>query len=112
MEAVAVRYGVLFALEIGFPDVVIESDSANTIRALQKKEVSFSPSGSILEDILQLLNLFRSCSFTHVRRVGNTAAHYLAKFAATVETELVWVEECPSWLENIVLNDVLSLSFE
>ncbi|KAK8491530.1 hypothetical protein V6N12_057959 [Hibiscus sabdariffa] len=52
-----------------------------------------------------LLNQFRSCSFTHVIRVGNTAAHYLAKFAATVETELVWVEECPSWLENIVLND-------
>lgn len=41
MEASAVRFGVLFALEMGFLDVVIESDSANVVRALHRKEGSF-----------------------------------------------------------------------
>lgn len=34
-----VRLGVLFALEMGFLDVVIESDSANVVRALHRKDL-------------------------------------------------------------------------
>lgn len=95
-----------------FLDVVIESDSANLVIALHRKEGSFYPFGPILEDIFHLTRQFRSCSFNHVRREGNTAAHSLAKFALNVDNELVWVEECPSWLEPAVLNDVLLSHFD
>lgn len=110
--AAAVRFGVLFAFEIGFLDVVIESDSTNVVRAPHRKEGSFSPFGPILEDIFHLTRQFRSCSFNHVTREGNTAAQRLGKFALNVDNELVWVEECPSWLELAVLNDVLLYHFE
>ena len=35
----------------------------------------------VIQDSLVLANDFRFCNFSHVRRLGNTVAHYLARKA-------------------------------
>jgi len=53
------------------------------------------------------LNFFDN---VHVRRVANQAAHYLAKFALSSNSDFVWVEETPSCISGVVSLDLLSNS--
>lgn len=57
---------------------------------------------TIVNECIKLSLSFNSISFAHVRRVANYAAHYLAKFALLSNSDLVWIEETPSFLMKLV----------
>jgi hypothetical protein len=44
----------------------------------------------------------------HIRRTANTAAHQLAKEALELSLDVVWMEECPSFILNIVIAEKVS----
>lgn len=46
------------------------------------------------------------CLFSHVRRVGNSVAHALAKFALD-SSDSVWIEEIPSCIASVVATDLV-----
>jgi hypothetical protein len=54
--------------------------------------------GTIVNECIKLSPRFNSISFAHVRRVANQAAHYIAKFALSSNSDFVWIEETPSIL--------------
>ena len=60
-------------------EVVCEGDAEVIIRALLSTKVAHPEDGHVLQDSLVLANDFRVCNFVHVKRVGNTVAHFLAK---------------------------------
>ncbi|XP_058181170.1 uncharacterized protein LOC131299601 [Rhododendron vialii] len=81
VEAMGFWEAMVFAATNGLSHVIIEGDSLEVVQALMQEGKSFSDCSSILSDCIDLLPLFSSCRFTHVKRSCNRVAHSLAKKA-------------------------------
>ncbi|MED6174365.1 hypothetical protein PIB30_068328 [Stylosanthes scabra] len=71
MEALATYYGLNFAKECCFREVILESDNLEVIKALKQGTPNQTCFGSFIADTLSLLGNFRNVSFSHVMRKGN-----------------------------------------
>ena len=60
-------------------DTIFEGDAEQIIKTLWAKEVNQPEYGHVLQDFLVLASYFRVCSFSHVKRVSNSIAHFLAR---------------------------------
>ncbi|KAK9290621.1 hypothetical protein L1049_008793 [Liquidambar formosana] len=111
VEAMAFRFAVEFANDLGLRDVDFEGDNVEVMGALDSRVVPQTAMGLIIEDALvTAASSFMSLKFKHVGRKGNEVAHGLAKFAIFVEDVLVWMEETPSCIRNQVAFDLNHLS--
>ncbi|KAK2355525.1 Ribonuclease H superfamily protein [Trifolium repens] len=94
-EAYVLYHAVRFAMECCFRTVFFESDSAGLIKLLNSDEQNpRSYVGSIVEGIKCSRSSFRFCSFKHINRESNQAAHNLALWAHS-EPNRMWIEENP-----------------
>ena len=74
------------------------------IKALKNEEDSLAPFGHILAAAKTSTDA--SCiSFSHIRRLGNSIAHNLAKHARHVAGLKVWMEDVPPHLYSVLLTD-------
>ena len=64
----------------------------------------------MLEGTLELTLGFRSFAFSHVKKQGNVPAHLLAQYAKELENYVIWLEECPSFLEHACPYDIFVAS--
>ena len=110
IEAKAMEAGVSFARDVGIREVVFESDSLIICKALQGDGGAPSSIQNVLKGILELTTSLRSFSFSHVKRQGNVPTHLLAQFAKELENYVVWLEECPSFLEHACAHDMSVVS--
>ena len=101
-----VIHGIIFAKVVGIRDLILEGDSLIVVQAL--KQVSNAPStvSSLLYGMIAECNEFRKVSFSHVEWQGNRPAHLLAKQALGLASLSAWIEECPYFLEQILVHDV------
>jgi len=104
VEAMATTRVLSFATELGFLRFVLEGDSKLIIKALQNKEDSLAPFGHILATTKTTKDV-NCISFSHIRRLGNSIAHNLAKHAQHVAGLKVWMEDVPPHLYSILLTD-------
>ena len=58
---------------------VCEGDVEVIVRALQSKEEEQRKYGHVFQDILVLATDFQVYNFTHVKHLGNSIAHFLAR---------------------------------
>ncbi|XVF40339.1 hypothetical protein PTKIN_Ptkin01aG0105500 [Pterospermum kingtungense] len=79
------------------------------INKLMAEEEDLSNAGNLIEEGKELMRGFSSCTAFHIRREGNCVAHDLAKFGSGYVTTNVWMDECPSFIENIVSFDVIGI---
>ncbi|KAK4401396.1 hypothetical protein Sango_0880300 [Sesamum angolense] len=79
--AFAAREAVLFAINRGWQNVVLEGDCATLITKLLSGLRDFSAIGSITLDIQNLISYFQFSRFSFVQRSCNSVAHALAKLA-------------------------------
>ena len=79
VEALTCQRAMVFAKELNLMDIVFEGDAEQIIKALQAKEVHHPQYGHVLQDSLVLASDFWVCSFTHVKCVSNSIAHFLAR---------------------------------
>ena len=93
---------LVFAQELGLVDFVLEGDSEVVINSLRSNEVSFSLFGHLLESAKSMLVSSTCIKFSHVRRSGNKIAHNLARHARNVRGLLVWVEDVPPHLIDVL----------
>ena len=84
VEALAAARAISFALELGFSSFILEGDSEVIINRLKSDEVTLSPFGHILDSAKQKTETSCCISFSHVRKLGNSIAHNLAKYARHV----------------------------
>ena len=81
VEALACQRALTFARELNISNVVFEGDAEIIIRSLLARDVSHSEYGHVIQDVLFFAFGFRVCTFTHVKCLGNSVAHFLAKRA-------------------------------
>ena len=84
VEAMAAARAIHFAQEIGLNSFILEGDSETMIKCLRSDDDSFSPFGHILAAAKATTETNCCISFPHIRRLGNSVAHNLAKHARHV----------------------------
>lgn len=80
VEVLAMEQGILLTQDLQLPRVMFESDASNVINAINDSAFG-TPFGHIIQDIIHAQASFVFCSFRHLNRAFNYAAHELAHFA-------------------------------
>ena len=104
IEAMAAARAISFAAELGFSRFILEGDSELIIKALLNKEDSLAPFGHILAAVKTSTDI-NCISFSHIRRLGNSVAYNLAKYARHVADLKVWMEDVPPHLYSVLLTN-------
>ena len=107
-ECLAIRAGLIFAMESGLRVAEVESDALNVVRAIQSSS-NLSTDEPVLEDIRFLLNAAGGGSCCHVSRNGNMVAHSLATVAFSLGEDCFWLEDFPLCISSFVQADKASL---
>ncbi|XP_075670320.1 uncharacterized protein LOC142640111 [Castanea sativa] len=94
-EALACRRAMVFAVEAGFTDVVLEGDNNTVIKSIISLKRNRSRLSHMYEDIQCIAASLRSFEVSLVKRSANIVAHSLANYAWHVEDEVVWLEDDP-----------------
>jgi len=105
-EAIGARCAVQFGRNLGLESIEFEGDTREIILALRNPAEVDSIHGYLLTETRQLLDSLSSWRVSHVRREGNMAAHLLAKFALSKQSQRVWLNSCPSVLLSAVNADL------
>ena len=99
-EAMAARRAVRFALELGLTDVEFEGDSRIINDALTGEKYAQADFGVITEDTKALARLL------HVKRLGNSVAHALARKAQNCIIPNDRLEHVPPNIEHLLSLDI------
>ena len=110
-EAKAMDIAISFAKDIGLQEVTFESDNSVLIGALLDKSKTPLSIENIITGIHAKLQHFRQHQKLHIKRHGNTPAHCLARHAKGLDNFVTWIEETPSFIESVVIQDALLCSY-
>jgi hypothetical protein len=106
-EAFALYHAVRYAMDCCFRNVVFESDSDRLIKLINSDEQNpRNYVGTIVEGIKLSKNTFRLCSFKHINRKSNQAAHNLASWAH-IEPNRTWIEDNPPIIVPFIFQDLI-----
>nr|XP_051210869.1 uncharacterized protein LOC127328299 [Lolium perenne] len=108
-EAMALREGLSLAHHIGCNNVIAESDSLEIVEACTGAEVWWGDSAPVSADCVDLMALIGTVQVQHCPSEANGAAHMLAKFCSSDKSSCNWVDEPPSFLLDMLVNDVTIL---
>ena len=107
MEALACRRAVLFALELSVFDATFEGDAELVSKALCAGGSNHPKFGLVINDSLSLVSGFHCCNFTHVKRLGNSVTHFLARKSISGSVFQVWMESGLDDIAPFVVHDAL-----
>ncbi|XP_073148277.1 MADS-box transcription factor 47-like [Henckelia pumila] len=111
VSSMAAKSAVEFAVEYSFTSIILEGDLHDTINILESSDENNPPDSSCtLQEAKSYAKQLDLCSFSHVERSGNIAAHMVAQYAINVEDEAVWLIEEPEYLNDILLVDAIHLN--
>ncbi|KAK8351233.1 hypothetical protein V6Z12_A05G019700 [Gossypium hirsutum] len=94
-KALAVLHRLQFALNLGFPKVILESDSRLVVNNIQQTCEDYWETRPFTWDVKNLARKFRFCRFQFIAREGNGAAHAMAVEGMRIGGDMFWVEEVP-----------------
>ncbi|XP_057444171.1 uncharacterized protein LOC130736352 [Lotus japonicus] len=106
-EALAFRWALGLAAELGLQRVWFESDFLALVQAWERHDSGFSHLYTVVRDCRLLLSNFDAFEFSFVRRTGNCAADALARLAFHFGC-IVWIEEDPLEVSSIIQDDVIA----
>lgn len=89
-EAMAAYYGLVVAKRMGFEKVHIKGDALSVISAIHNKASGRSPLFIVYDLLFSLLRSFMDFRASFVNRQGNTAAHMVARWETTFDSESVY----------------------
>jgi ribonuclease HI len=105
-EAMAMLHGLTFANSLGYNHVEAESDSLEVIQLCSGAERIWNEAIAIYADILTQVGFIGNVEFMHTGRDTNAAAHELARNCFDTNSSCIWVDEPPSFMLQVLLNDV------
>ncbi|XP_050217410.1 uncharacterized protein LOC126668247 [Mercurialis annua] len=104
-EAEALLWGLKAAKDCSFSKIIVESDNATLISALQNETQIISELGDVLDNIRVIASCFVQLQWRKVSRDANKLAHGLAA-AAVIEEEKFWIDDLPVELQDIWNSDL------
>ena len=105
-EVFAAIQGLQLAHDIGIKKVIIEGDSASTIKALHGSEDYCSWLGNEILEARRLLQRLEEWDLSMIRREANVVAHMLARQALHTKDPRIWMEDAPDFVCKQVQLDV------
>ena len=84
-----------------------QGDAETIIKAILASDSSYLENGHVISDILQLSGVFSFCSFFHVKCLGNSVAHFLARSSKSGSELQVWQNSVPDDMALLVTRDSL-----
>ena len=84
-KALAMESGILFALDLGMAEVILESDSWNVVKAVRRESFPPSSISGVISGIQRRIPGFRIFETSHVKRKGNVPSHLLAQHAKSLK---------------------------
>ncbi|XP_017187335.2 uncharacterized protein [Malus domestica] len=106
-KAMAMRAGLLWAIDRGYQSLIIETYSLQIVEALRDPILNLSPIEQVLKDCKVLLNTITEANITHIRRNANAAAHHLAKVGLSLMQSYEWIGSPPSIRTDILVEDCM-----
>ena len=100
-EFFALEHRVLLAQEMNISKVIFELDASSIIFAVSQAYYG-GIMGHLVHSIQSVKSIFSCCSFSHVKRDYNRAAHELAQFAKCNQTSNLWKGVVPPFLAHLV----------
>lgn len=104
-EALAIRCALRTAMEEGHQKIVLALDCLAIIQKIQSGTRDRSMVGALVSDINFLAAGFLDCSFIHVNRATNAAAHLLAQCSEQTVCN-TYRTVIPETLREILLSDL------
>jgi hypothetical protein len=101
-----IRQALYLAENSGAQYFQVASDCLSVIKKLQQQGLDRSSTGAIVHDIKLRATKFASCTFKHVYRSCNEAAHVLAK-TAEHDQGSCWFNEPPDVIRAIICTEQL-----
>jgi hypothetical protein len=102
-EALAAKEGLELALEMGYDQVILETDCSTLKSLLVTSEGMRSSIGGICFDISELGKNFVGFRVAWVSRDANSVVHCCARMAS--ERTLFWLDYIPEWLVGLAAAD-------
>ena len=110
VEVMACCKALEFAIDAGFMEIILEGDRALVMQTVSQAQQNLSGLGLIYENIWCLVAGFRSILTNCVRRTVNSVAHALARYARSIDNDIVWLEEDPAPVVDALYLDASSLN--
>lgn len=92
------------ALERGFTNYIIESDSLQIVSALRTTTTDRSVIDLIVEDTKSLLSSIIGDVITHICHTTNRVVDRMACFARNIGTVATWFEEPPDFIIDLLFD--------
>ena len=89
-ELMVIKWGMQKACDDGIPKSEVEVDSQLIIKTLNEEEDPPWRLLTLFRSIWNLSDYFDECTFCHVFREGNKSSNWLAHFAYSFKTSLIW----------------------
>jgi ribonuclease HI len=105
-EALAMRRAVILAKDEGYANIIVASDCLSVVNRVTSGLEDRSSCGTVIHDIRRMADSFSSCSFRHVYRGLNAAAHSLAKFSK-FSLNSVWRGCAADCIREIICKDIM-----
>ncbi|KAL6224283.1 hypothetical protein ACLB2K_003138 [Fragaria x ananassa] len=105
IEALAGKVAYNLVLEHGFRIARLETDSLLLVQAIHSIHDFAVLLRGFYEDVLHLFAQLSGCTFTHLYRDENYAAHTLARWALNCKPCDVFFTSSPHFLEDIITRD-------
>ncbi|KAK9921713.1 hypothetical protein M0R45_030213 [Rubus argutus] len=105
-ELFAIKAGLDFALENGWDAFQVESDCLEAVMLLLGDGECLTDDGVIVEEIKNLMDAMHIPGVLYIPREANKAAHSIARFVARDFGRLCWLGVGPSWLMQIIYDEV------
>ncbi|XVF50695.1 hypothetical protein PTKIN_Ptkin04bG0123000 [Pterospermum kingtungense] len=106
VKGVVVVKALQFAMDIRFHKIVLKGDYIGVLKRLSLYQQDFSGVGMVVEEGKVLLSHLDSCNIVHVLRDENTAAITLTQIEVGQLHDVVWVEDYPPSIHDIIFDDV------
>lgn len=105
VEAAALLRGLQLCLNLGISHLMVESDCLFLVDEINKPVLTSASIRSLVLEIKELMQRFPRCSIHHYSRLGNQAAHCLARHAWSLDDMILWWHSVPSFIENVTFID-------